>query len=175
MRRKSINLIIRASALVPLLIMVWRYSGCWSLGAFRGFLLGLVWGVALSSFERKPLHSIILCLCVGAMGAFLESTFDAIMILALGFSAADITRPRMFPAAQRTIFFLNPMRHAIARLGRSVVSLLGGLVFLFLPFPRNPVDPAGGGDISGQFQSFLLMVIFMVVPSWPLISGPNDS
>jgi hypothetical protein len=52
---------------------------------------------------------------------------------------------------------------------------LGGLVFLFLPFPRNPVDPAGGGDISGQFQSFLLMVIFMVVPSWPLISGPNDS
>jgi hypothetical protein len=83
------------------------------------------------------------------------------MILFLGVTAAFITHSSYHDIKEYKFTYRYIALNFAFRAIRSILSLLFGILFLFLPFPRVPKEGLG---IMEVFWSFASMVIFMIIP-----------
>ena len=160
---KRMDIAIRTSAFILLTLIIWLYPGMWS-GMWPTFLLAFAWGSVLSSFRRRKILPLCLCLLAGIVSSFSYTTFDGVIILFSGVSTAFITHSIYLDDIMEYAPVFRLFLNFISRTARSALSLLFGILFLSLPFPRSGRCPFGGGDITEVFWAFESMVIFMIIP-----------
>lgn len=133
---KREDIITRASAFLLLTLVFWLYP----IMGFRlwpTFLLAFFWGAVLSSFGSRKILSLFLCLLAGVVSSFSCATFDGVMILFSGATAAFVTHPMYLDDIMGYAPVFRLSLNLFLRTTRSALSLLYGLLFLYLPFPRR--------------------------------------